>query len=582
MTTVLTGPWRWVVLAAAVALAGCLVGLNHDDPGFSTPRLLLIASVGLVMVGAGLAAAANGEDRIGLLVVLAGVAWLLERTLVAVPNQWVYSSAGLLPGLWAGLLFHAVVTFPTGRLRGALDWLTVGGFYLLQVVGQWFILLTIPRWEPRGGAGPNELVLFPNAELADRFSRFADEVTVPLLALLVILLVHRWGTAAPPARRAYGFVWFGGIVLCANLTLLIIAGLGVVRFDLVYGLWLEYVAGAVPITMAISLFAARVAQDRLVHLVVDLDAGERGEQLVASLRRTLADPSLELFYRGPGDAGWIDRDGQPVGDLVRSSEDRVATPVEYRGSPIATIVHDPVLLRSPDRLATAAAAAGLAIDNERLQAELRARLADVQASRARIVEVGDIERRRVERNLHDGAQQRLLALGMTLNLAGRRATADPELTALLDEAVTGLDEAISELRDLAHGIHPAVVTVAGLSGAIETIAQRPGVPLTLQLDLPDRLSETVEVAAYYVVAEAVTNANKHARADRILVRASVVDGHLRVAVEDDGRGGATGAGGSGLEGLHDRVSALGGTFEVASPRGGGTVVTATFPLTPPV
>lgn len=572
----LRGVLPWLVGAGALGMAIALVALEYGNPGFSNARLLVIAAVGVVMVGAGIASTANGEERIGLLVAVAGYSWLLERLLGAIDNQVVYSASAFFPGLWVALLLWALMAFPSGGFRTRLDRVLVIGFFVLQVGGQWLITLTIPRWEPRGGSGPNKMALFPNDTVAANFSKVADRITIPLLLLLAAILVHRMVTATPPVRRAYGFVWVGGIVLCANLALLIGAGLGWVDFDQAYGQWLEDVAGIIPITMAASLFAARVAQDRLVTLVVDLEAGERGEQLRASLRKALGDPALDLVYPAPDGEGWIDGAGESVGLDERSGQHAV-TPVVYRGSSIAALVHDPVLLRNPERLSTAIAAAGLAIDNERLQAELRAHLAEVLASRTRIVEAGDRERRRVERNLHDGAQQRLVALGLTLNLTRRKAESDPALATLLAEAHQDLDQALAELRELARGIHPSIVTDLGLPGAVEALAERPGTPVVLELDLPDDLPDQVAVAAYFVVAEALANVNKYAEASNAVVRASVSGGALRLSVTDDGRGGAVARSGSGLEGLRDRAGALGGTLALESPVGGGTTVVLELP-----
>lgn len=571
--------WRWVIAAVTMAMAAGLVAFEYDHPGFSVARVLLIAIVGVVMVGAGFAAIANGEDRVGALVVAAGSLWLIERVWSAVPSQLVYSLGALVAGLWVPLLFHAIVAFPTGRLTGTPVRALVAGFYLIQGGNQVAITLLLPSWESRGGNGPNEIVLFPDAALAQRISDLADIVTLGILIGFAIMLVHRAVAATPPARRAFGFVWVGGVVLCVNLIVLVSAGLGVVSFDDAYGLWLEIVAGVVPIAMILSLFASRVAEDRLVRLVVDLETGERGEQLLASLRRALADPTLDLVYSLPGGGGWIHGDGRPAHvESDHTGDGRVVTPVVYRGAPIAAIVHDPVLLRSPERLATAAAAAGLALDNERLQAELRAQVVDVQASRARIVEAGDRERRRVERNLHDGAQQRLVGVALTVRLAGRKAAGDPEVAELLAAAARDVEDALTELRELARGIHPAVVSDAGLVGALEMLAQRPGVPVELSIDLPERLPEPAEVAAYYVVSEALANANKHGQATRVLVEAAVADDVLHLVISDDGRGGATARPGSGLEGLADRVSALAGKLDINSPPGQGTTLTADLPL----
>lgn len=292
-----------------------------------------------------------------------------------------------------------------------------------------------------------------------------------------------------------------------------------------------------------------------------------------AVRRTPIDPTLEVVYTRAGSEAPIGYVGGPPG----SGERRVRTSLERGGKPIAALMHDPALLRDPGRLRAAVEAAWLAIDNERLKAELRDRLHDVEASRTRIVEAADRERRRVERNLHDGAQQRLVGLALTLRLIVREQL-DPTVAGLLDDALAELDSAIEELRGLARGVHPAIVTDVGLGGALESLAERPGLPVDLVADIPVRLPDRVEVAAYYLVAEALANTNKHARADRVSVRAALTDGVLRVSVSDDGCGGAAATPGSGLEGLADRISALGGQIVIDSPPEQGTTVAAHLPL----
>ena len=224
------------------------------------------------------------------------------------------------------------------------------------------------------------------------------------------------------------------------------------------------------------------------------------------------------------------------------------------------------------------AAAGLALDNERLKADLRARLQDLRASRARIVEAGDRERRRVERNLHDGAQQRLMSVAMVVRLAESRAhDIDAGLDGLLGEAAEELDEAIRDLRELARGLHPAILTDVGLQGALESLAERSSVPVDVTLDVPRAIPESAAVGAYYVVAEALANVAKHAHANRASVRLTQSEDQLRVKVSDDGQGGATPTAGSGLQGLGDRVDALGGRLRLESPPGGGTCLVAELP-----
>ncbi|MGH3848423.1 MAG: histidine kinase, partial [Pseudonocardiaceae bacterium] len=237
------------------------------------------------------------------------------------------------------------------------------------------------------------------------------------------------------------------------------------------------------------------------------------------------------------------------------------------------------MLGHPERLRQATDAVSLALDNERLKAQLRAQLAEVQATQSRIVEAGDRERRRLERNLHDGAQQRLVGLALTLRLASSKAEGNAAVAEHLADAASELDDAISELRELARGIHPAIVEDAGLQGAFETLAETAGVPVELVLDLPRRLPESVEVGAYYLVAEALTNIRKHAGARLATVRAIVDDGVLFITVADDGSGGADARPGSGLGGLADRLTALGGVLTVDSIPGRGTLLSAEIPLT---
>ena len=315
------------------------------------------------------------------------------------------------------------------------------------------------------------------------------------------------------------------------------------------------------------------------HAVLPIDLGPIGPRATAidTLRRALDDPTLELVYRRSATGSWIDRLGLPAPEPAAGCTHAV-TPLGRDGDWVAALLHDPALLDDPVRLRAAGVAAAAAIDDERLVAELRAQLRDEQAARTRILQAGDRKRRRVERNLHDGAQQRLVGLALTLRLAGRRAAGDPAVQELLAEAADELDDAIEELRALARGLHPAIVNDAGLAGALETLAESPGIPVELSIDVPGRLVDTVEFCAYYLVAESVANANKHSGAARIEVRARVVEDLLEVVVADDGCGGAAASPGSGLEGLADRVGALGGQLVIDSAPAYGTTVTAHLPL----
>ena len=292
-----------------------------------------------------------------------------------------------------------------------------------------------------------------------------------------------------------------------------------------------------------------------------------------ALAAALDDPTVAIAYWLSGPGRFVDAAGRPV-----ALADGAWTEVELQGRRIAAIGHDASLAEEPQLVRAAGAAAALALENERLAAELRARIEELRASRARLVRAGDDERRRLERDLHDGAQSRMVALSVQLGLARRRAEGDPELAALLDSSRAELKTSLDELRELARGIHPAVLTDRGLDAALRGLATRAPVPVEVGDDVPADLPAPVATAVYFVVAEALTNVAKYARAERATVTVARAAGAVRAEVADDGVGGATADGGSGLRGLADRVAALDGRLEVDSPPGGGTRVLAEIPL----
>jgi signal transduction histidine kinase len=255
------------------------------------------------------------------------------------------------------------------------------------------------------------------------------------------------------------------------------------------------------------------------------------------------------------------------------------TEVEREGIRVGAIIHDAALGDEPGLVRAVAASAALALENERLGAELRARLDELQTSRSRLVEVSMFERRRLERDLHDGAQQRLVALSLQLGLAKRRLQEGEQgaAGAMLDAARDELARALEELRELARGIHPAVLTDRGLEPALEALAERAPLPVSLDQMPAERLPAPVEAAAYFVVAEALTNVVKYAEASTAAVRIRRNGSYAVVEVRDDGVGGADPAVGTGLRGLADRLAALDGRLEVHSPPGEGTTVRAEVP-----
>jgi signal transduction histidine kinase len=248
------------------------------------------------------------------------------------------------------------------------------------------------------------------------------------------------------------------------------------------------------------------------------------------------------------------------------------------GKEIAVLVHDPALLDEPGLVESVRATARLVLENERLAAQVRSQLVEVRASRARIVAAGDAERRRIERDLHDGAQQRLVALALQLRTAQRRLgdKSDPDVDLLLATAASELQEALTELRELARGVHPAILTEEGLAAAVESLTSRAPTPVVVDV-CEERLPAPVEATAYFVVCEALTNIAKHADAANARISASRRNGSLVVEVQDDGVGGARVDGSSGLRGLIDRVEALGGRVTIDSPPGAGTRIEAEIP-----
>jgi len=312
-------------------------------------------------------------------------------------------------------------------------------------------------------------------------------------------------------------------------------------------------------------------------LVVELREAPASGELRTAVAKALRDPDAELASWDPGLARYRDAEGRPV-HLPPEDDRRAVTTIERAGQRVGALVHDRAALEEPAMLDAVCAAAGLALENHRLHAEVLTRLEEVRASRARIVEAGDAARRRVERNLHDGAQQRLVTLSLVLRMARNRLTgSDRDVDSLLAEAADELNAALHELRDLAAGLHPPILTEEGLPAALEALAERSPMRVRLRVAAPDRLAAPVEAAAYYVASEALTNAAKHSGATQVVVSVCRVDHQLEVEVADDGVGGAVVRVGSGLEGLTDRVEAFGGSLHLCSRPGQGTSVVAHIP-----
>ena len=314
---------------------------------------------------------------------------------------------------------------------------------------------------------------------------------------------------------------------------------------------------------------------RVRAFIDDVREGRREpEDVGAVLASALRDPSAELLFRLPASDAYADRFGAVVAEPADHA--RAVTKVEHRGQEIALLRHKRALLDRPDLLRSVLAAASLAIEIARLRVEVKLQLAEVEESRARVVQAGYEERRRLERDLHDGAQQRLVTLGIVLRRLQRSLPREARILGpALDSAVDEIGLAIEDLRTIAAGVRPPRLD-EGLAAALADLAR--GAPVPVELEAThERLPAQVEAAAYFVVCEAVTNAVKHGAPSRVRVEAMVANGALRLVVADDGVGGATVAKGTGLMGLTDRVVAQGGTLRIHSPRGAGTRIEAEIP-----
>jgi signal transduction histidine kinase len=567
---------RWaalgvVVLGLAWGLGGEAVSIAHDVD--ENHFLDFVAGFSFFLGGA-IAIDRRPGNRLGPLMVLNGASWFCGNWM-NIPNGWSLEFLHLGEAAAVGLLAHLVMAYPTGRLTTSLERWVLTASYVVPIGAMALSLLTqdtsgCQRCPPVPSALPD----FPHADLAHQFYLVYDRSAWVLVPLFLVVLWVRWRRSSPAARRFLAPLWAVAWILVVVFSLSPFTSSRSTGFA--YLMWEinAVLQTTVPWIFVYGLLSTRLAQSAIGGLVVDLQSPVVPGQLRALLARTLSDPDVEVAYP-MGEDRWVDGHGRST-DPRPADARRRTTMVERDGRPLAALVHDVAL--DPDLVRATAAAAGMALDNERLHAELRAQLEEVRASRARIVLAGDAERRRVERDLHDGAQQRLLTLSLALRTA-RRQLRDGEQSLVADTLErTGqeLTCAIEELRELARGIHPTVLTDAGLGPAVALLAGRVPVPVDVSVN-DERYPPAVEATAYFVVSEALANVTKHAHATHAGVTVARVDDHLHVEVCDDGSGGADPLRGSGLSGLQDRVLAVGGELSFESAPGAGTVVRADLP-----
>ncbi len=564
---------------AIVAAHLLAVTAPQRHPADTPETLIVFAVVGFVWLAAALVTLARQPTNALWRLILAYLmmSWLVWALQFA-RSPVVVGLALIAAPTAIAVLVHILVAYPSGGLRSPFDRRVVIGIYGLVIA---LVLLRAAFWAPDCSAAScadNPLVIWPNPDLT-RWVEQAALLASPIAGAVVLAAIWRhWSAAAPAARRLLLPVALA--VPIAYVVRVVTDFVALLEVEPLQALLDRYhavvlLSGLIlPGGLLLGVLRFRLGRARVAALMVELGRGVPVGGLRDVLARALGDPTLQLAFAAPSGAGHIDAAGHPV-FVTDDRPGRALATIEHDGRLLAVLVHDRAIEeQDPGLIQAVSAAARMAIENEQLTAQVRAQLDEVRASRARIADAADAERRRVERDLHDGAQQRLVALALRLQLA--RGTSE-NASALIDQATTELEAAIGEVRDLARGLHPPLLTEAGLAAALETLAERSPVPVHLAATA-ERYGSAVETTAFFVVAEALTNAARHAAATEIRVTVSEVAGGLSVTVSDDGRGGADAATGTGLRGLADRVAALGGLLTVTSRPGEGTLVQADLPL----
>jgi len=585
-TTPIRSP-RGAGLAVAAAALALLVGAIAENAALGGnvwgPWLIAVdASVGTATVLAGLLAwTARPDSRAGPALVGIGGLWFLGAFGYGADMTLVDLVGFPLQG-WHDVLLVALLlaVTPGGLRERPAQVIAAGAVAAHALLALARLLLRPPVDVTSCLCVPNRITGVTDPGAYETMVRIASLAEAAFAVAALALVALRWRRASGPARRTLAPL-LGAAVATTTLvtynrvaTRVVTAPVEPSHAMLVV---MAAVRIAIPVAIVYSLIRGRRARTRVADVVISLDdRGLAGGS--AAMRRALADPSLRLLRRARDGDAFVDADGRPA-SLPEPGDRLAATILERDGEVLGALVHDAALREEPELLDAVAAAARLALHNERLADEVRAQLAEVQESRRRIVASGEAERRRLEHDLHDGAQQRLVALALRLRAIERRA-GDRGQIALADEldaVATELDAALADIRELARGIRPPVLQEQGLGPALEALAGRLPLRVAVDVRLDGRLPDVVEATGYFAAGEALANVLKHAGAERVRLAATAEDGELVLSISDDGRGGADAGAGSGLVGLADRLEAIGGSLSVDSPAGAGTTLVARIP-----
>jgi len=531
---------NWRLVRWPVGIAGLALGLVSEwtlyqwaEPARWIPDL----ATGWTFIACGLAAARRRpESRSGDLMLATGLAWFVPNFNNLDPAIVGQVAASAL-FLHRGPLLHLLFTYPTGRASSRL---TRGA-----VIAGYAAAIVYPIWQ----YVPTEILV---------------------AALVPALCLRQYLRSVGASRRGRGLAVWAAIAMSALLEAAALAPAAASEpLLLAYDVTLLTIAVALMAGIAFAWWERSAMTDLVVEL---------GESRSASLRDALAgalgDPTVQVGYWLPEAEGFVDAQGRPLG-LPQQGSSRTTTAIEREGQLVAVLVHDSAVVGDPGLVEALSASARLAAANARLQAEVRARLAEVGASRRRILQAGDQERYRLDRRLREGAQRRLDGLAATLQVAGISAV-DESTADNVAQAAQQLARTQEELGRLARGIHPRELTEHGLGPAVAALAKDFPLPVELAISTGDA-TLGAQACAYFVCSEGLANVTKYASASAVTISVRSEAGSLVVEVQDDGVGGADHHRGTGLRGLADRVETLGGTLTVGSPPGEGTRLVAVIP-----
>lgn len=574
-----------VVLAVAANVVAQVASAATGDYGPRPEGLgwaIVFVVVALVYAGCAIVAWKVVRSPIaGWLMVTASLFWAAGAWYPLVRDiGWLWPLVAGVTDLWAVLVGILVLSYPTGRIVSRFDrWVVIAVTVVFLIRFGGTLLFSSPS-PADCGCVTNVYAVFPSDDADFWFGVGWRAAGLALLLTVAVRLAMRWFQSTLPARRVAFVMPLALLLWCY----------GTVQDSVSFALgwdsgWLEFVP---PIAIALippsyvgGVLYARGLRSRVADLVIV--ARDKVDRALweSSLARTLHDSSLRVYWWDDHLEGYETSDGERIADgggLQRPG--RSTLTIDSDQGPIALIEHD-IALSQDDRLLDAVSSALLlSVDNDRLRQKLERTLQEVRESRLRIVEEGYLARRRLERDLHDGSQQQLVSLAISLRIATAKAetAGSPELVGDLERASTQLADALRELRELARGIHPTVLTDGDLASAIEELANRSHLPVEVHVDMPERLSDVIEETIYFCVSEGLANAAKHSQARNCSVSVSRTDGTVTVIVKDDGQGGARVEPGGGLGGIRDRVEAVDGYADVQSVAGLGTIIELTIPV----